>query len=660
VQGARLRRRTRHLVDCPQTLVQEHLARTDTPPGAAGVEELPRFAQAARASPPRGRQSPSRRIVGEDTRAGELLHGRYRPIERLGAGGFGVVWRAYDELLHREVALKRIPLPPGPIAARELDGEPRAGERASREALASARLSHPAIVSLHEAYVDEDAFYLVSELVDGCTLAQLVAQDALTDEQLLEIGVTLAHALAHAHARGVIHRDVKPHNVLVPRDPGAHETPAKLTDFGGASLVGEDALTRTGETLGTLAYMAPEQSEGLEVDELADVYSLALVVYEGLAGVNPVRGPTPAATARRVGRPLPSLAARRPDLPRALTDALDTALAIDPTQRGTLADLQAALELALARGPTRRRGLLGRRAARSSRESSGFAPPVSPATPHAPIAAEHHTLERHRMLVAGVPGHRQDTRARPASEDPASTADADSGIHGTLRLPLPRAVWAGCVIAVAVWQLASARPGVALLALAAAAPLLLAGPRPGIGWLTAGLAPVLGLVGLAGAYPALAGQASRWSRRAGLGALGYWWLVLSEPLLGGGPTAARLWLGSPNATPPRAVWEASLDGAATHVVGPTLTIGLLFGALLWAAAAVALPLIVRGFSAILDTLAAVLWSTALLAATPYFDAGLSAGATLPQPRGAVLGAIAGAAIAIAGRALRGPVGPRHP
>jgi hypothetical protein len=206
----------------------------------------------------------------------------------------------------------------------------------------------------------------------------------------------------------------------------------------------------------------------------------------------------------------------------------------------------------------------------------------------------------------------------------------------------------------------SARPGVALLLLAGAAPLLLLGPRPGVGWMAAALAPLLGLAGLAGAYPAFAGQTSRWSARARLGALGYWWLILAEPLLADGSPGVRLWLAAPAGLPARTVWEGSLDSAATHVVGPALSTGVLFGAVLWAAGAAMLPWIVRGSNALLDTLAAVLWSAALLAAAPYFDAGLSAGASVAHPRGAVLGAILGAAIAIAARALRGPVSARHP
>jgi hypothetical protein len=640
-----------------QTLVQDHRPRIGTASGAAGAERLSESTTITRAGPA---QSPSQRLLpGEHPRDGALLHGRYRLIERLGAGGFGVVWRAHDELLHREVALKRIPLPPAPPAPDGGGGGmPQAGERASREALATARLAHPAIVALYEAYVDDDAFYLVSELVHGNTLAQLVTRDALSDEELLEIGAALAHALAHAHARGVIHRDVKPQNVLVPHDPGVHETPAKLTDFGGASLAGEQALTRPGETLGTLAYMAPEQSEGLQIGESADIYSLALVIYEGLTGINPVRGPTPAATARRIGRPLPALAARRPDLPRALTGALDTALAVEPARRGALDDLRAALEAALTDGTRSRRGPLRAKPHRSRYEPNGPDRPAPAAASCSPQTAEHRAVERHGVAAAAV--HDRDLDAHAHTPPAGPVQDAPASARRSRRLPLPRAVWVGCVIALVAWQAASARPGVALLLLVACAPLLLMGSRPGVGWLAAGLAPGLGLVGLAGAYTAVGGQASRWSRRAALGALGYWWLTLSEPLLATGGRGARLWLGAPPSMPPRAVWEGSLDAGAAHVIGPTLTIGLLCGAALWAAAALVLPLIVRGGSAILDTIAAVVWSAALLAATPYFDAGLSAGALLTQPRGVVLGAIVGAAIAIAGRALRGPVSVRHP
>ena len=592
------------------------------------------------------------------------MHGRYRLLERLGAGGFGVVWRAQDELLHRDVALKRIPLPPQVPSPSGRD-EPQAGERASREALASARLAHPAIVALYEAYVDDDAFYLVSELVHGETLATLIAAEELSDEELLEIGVELAQALAHAHARGVIHRDVKPQNVLVPHDPGAHDTLAKLTDFGGASLSGVDALTRTGETLGTLAYMAPEQSEGREVGEPADLYSLALVLYEGLTGVNPVRGATPAATARRIGRPLPPLASRRPDLPRTLSHAFDIALSIDPSGRGTLEDLRTTLERILAQGLTRRRDLLRPRIAlpqphEHNADGPAMAAHVWPRralVPSRKAVGSPRDPDAHAANRVLAP-HGIDPEGRPIPGEHDSPQDSVPAARR--RFPVPRAVWLGCVLAAAAWQVASERPGVALLLLIAAAPLLLLGSRPGLGWLAAALAPLLGLVGLAGVYPALAGQASRWSERAMLGALGYVWLILAGPLLAGGYPGARLWLGPPAGMPPRAVWEGSLDSAATHVIVPALSAGLLFGSILWAAGAALLPWIVRGSSATLDTVAAIVWSTALIAATPYFDAGLSVGAVVPQPRGAILGAVLAAAIAIAASALRGPVGLRHP
>src|SRR5436309_1378386 len=135
-------------------------------------------------------------------------------------------------------------------------------ERARREALAAARLGHPGIVALYGAGADDAACYLVSELVRGETLGVLEAEGALSDRDVAEIGMALADALAHAHARGVVHRDVKPGNVIVPEAPDEGGVAAKLTDFGIARIVGDDALTRTGDLLGTLAYMAPEQAQG--------------------------------------------------------------------------------------------------------------------------------------------------------------------------------------------------------------------------------------------------------------------------------------------------------------------------------------------------------------------------------------------------------------
>ena len=563
-----------------------------------------------------------------------LVLGRYRLLECLGAGGFGVVWRAHDELLHREVAVKRISLGAG--------GDPIDSERASREALAAARLSHPAIVALYEACAVEDAFYLISELVHGETLAELIAARALADEEVLEVGLALAAALHHAHARGVIHRDVKPRNVLIPHDCSERGGAAKLTDFGGARLAGEDALTRTGDVLGTLAYMAPEQSEGREAAEPADLYSLALVLYEALCGVNPVRGNTPAATARRIGGRLTPLERVRGDLSRSLTRAIDRALAPTPEQRGTLEDLRLALEQALDDpSPPARRARRGR-----ARGGSEVPPQEGPWSSDGwrPAAAE---LDRERDELIAAPRRIVQRHGTPAIED---APEVESPPASPRRLQLPRTVWLGCALAAIVWQAWVGRPGVALLALAAVAPLAALPRRSGGGWLAAALAPVLGLAGLAGAFPALAGQRARSRERAALAALGYWWLTLAEPLLG-----RRLWLGPHAGTPARSVWEGSLSSAAVHVLAPALSLGVLLGASLWALAAVLLPFLVRGRSAVLDLVGAIAWSVALVLVVSSRHDGLAAHVASVSPRGAILGGLLGGAIAVAARALRGPV-----
>ena len=586
------------------------------------------------------------RVTDERSRRrGELLLGRYRLVQQLGAGGFGVVWHAHDEQLDRPVALKRIPLP---------SEEDR--ERATREALATARLSHPAIVALYEARADEDAFYLISELVQGDTLALLIAEDELCDEETLEIGAALCEALAHAHARGVVHRDVKPHNVLVPhaQSParGSIAPAAKLADFGGATLAGDESLTRSGDVFGTLAYMAPEQSEGEEVGPEADLYSLGLVLYEAFSGVNPVRGRTPAATARRIGSPIETLARRRRDLPRELTRAVDTAMAADPQRRGALEDLRRALVGALERGAKRSRFARAR--------ATG---PVRDATPEW-ISGERRTrttepnefrVEARSGVSEGArPGAGLDAAPIPTPTVRASAPDPPVEEPGTVergrgRVLLPRPLWLGCVLAVAVWQAADGRVGASLLALAAGAPLLLLPRRAGPGWLAAAFAPVLGLAGLAGAFPAIAGQRATWRSRAALALLGFWWMALAEPLL-----ARHLWLGPPAGLPPRAVWEASFDTTSNQVVGPMFTVELAIGALVWAIAAAVLPWIVRGRNAALDAVVAVAWTVALLAAVPLLERALLSHANEPSPRGALLGAVLGCGVAICARALRGP------
>jgi serine/threonine protein kinase len=583
-------------------------------PYRASVDELPLREYYPQE---RTRRRISRRpAVPVPVAAGETVLERYLLVERLGAGGFGVVWCAHDELLDRDVAVKRIPL-----------GDEDDGERASREAMACARLAHPSIVALYEASAVDDAFFLISELVDGETLAQHIAGGALHDAHVLEIGLSLTQALEHAHERGVIHRDIKPQNVLVPTHAREAGAAAKLADFGGASLVGEDALTRTGDVLGTLAYMAPEQVEGGEVGEEADLYSLALVLYEALAGVNPVRGPTPAATARRIGRRLAPLSRVRRDLPADLTRAVDRALEPSPADRGSVEDLHEAIDRAVENPPSRTRRRLPR-ARQHPRERTAREPRGG---------GELHLPER--------------TETQHAAEPAAQPRPQSAG----RRLSLPRTAWLACAAAAIGWEAAAGRSGTALLLLAALAPLLLL-PRDrdstgvGAGWLTCALAPALGLAGLAAAFPAVAGQATSWRDRGARGALGYWWLVLAEVLVG-----RTLWLGSGTAARHGSAWESSASAAASHALAPVLTVAVLLGAEVWAAGSIVLPWLVRGRSAILDLIAAALWSAAIAVASVRLDGGLTGHPLHTEPRGLILGAVLGGMLAVAARALRGPV-----
>ncbi len=255
----------------------------------------------------------------------ELVMNRFRLLDRIGSGGMGTVYRAYDERLQRQVAVKEI--------------QAAGADRVMREAQACARLNHPAIVTLYELGERNGRALLVSELVDGQTLDQLCAEDSISDREVGEFGVDICEALQHAHSRGVVHRDVKPQNVIV-SDLDGPMTRAKLMDFGIAAVAGAPTLTAPGSALGTLAYMAPEQAEGEQCEADADVYSLGLTLFEAWSGVNPVAGSNPAQTARRIGRRQPSLAEFRPELPGTLVAEIDACLEADPYERPAMDELR--------------------------------------------------------------------------------------------------------------------------------------------------------------------------------------------------------------------------------------------------------------------------------------------------------------------------------
>lgn len=264
---------------------------------------------------------------------GTTVVNRFEIGEPLGSGGFGTVYRAWDRRLEREVAVKVV------------ETGPDTGARTRREAQAAARLNHPGIVTLYEFVHHElgstgGRAFLVSELVEGSTVRELIDREALSDREVARIGTEVAASLDHAHSRGVVHRDLKPSNLISPEGEGG----AKLMDFGVARLTDLDDLTRTGDVLGTLSYMAPEQAEGLEAGPEADVYALGLVLYEAWAGFNPRKGATAGETARAIGMDLPPLSDYRPDLPVVLTDLVDACLANEPEFRPEPAEIAGELD----------------------------------------------------------------------------------------------------------------------------------------------------------------------------------------------------------------------------------------------------------------------------------------------------------------------------
>jgi serine/threonine protein kinase len=273
----------------------------------------------------------------------QTLAGRYRVEALLGSGGMAQVYRGTDMVLSRSVAIK--------VLSSDYSRDPAFVERFRREARAAARLNHPTVVSVYDTGSDDGVHFIVMEFVSGRTLAQILAAEGpLLPERAAAISARVAEALSFAHEAGLVHRDVKPGNVML-TDRGD----VKVMDFGiarAASGPGQ-AITETTSILGTAAYLSPEQAEGKPVDPRSDIYSLGVVLYELLTGQPPFSGPSPVAVAYKhvMEEPVPPSAVRS-GVPSALEAIAMRALAKDPSRRYASADLMRADLEAAAGGGT--------------------------------------------------------------------------------------------------------------------------------------------------------------------------------------------------------------------------------------------------------------------------------------------------------------------
>jgi hypothetical protein len=343
---------------------------------------------------------------------GRMVADRYALSAPLGRGGMGVVWRARDAVLGREVAVKEVVFPP------TMPDEERrpAQARVMREARAAARLNHPGVVTLYDVVKDHGGTFIVMELVKAPTLADLVRSDGpLPVERVAEIGAQVASALEAAHQAGIVHRDVKPGNVMVPGNGTA-----KLADFGIASLQGDPQLTSTGLVIGSPAYMAPEQAKGEESGPPADFWALGATMFYAVEGEPPFDRGTSIATLAAVVNDPP----RTPRRAGRLTPLITALLAKDPGSRPSGPELRAELGRLAAIPPSPPTEVLPVYGPGRTIPLPAAHPPPAPTVPQdapqdAPAAEPAATADPDPSAAAGLAG------AAPADADPhPAAADA--------------------------------------------------------------------------------------------------------------------------------------------------------------------------------------------------------------------------------------------
>jgi hypothetical protein len=262
--------------------------------------------------------------VSQAAESHDLFLGRYRPVRPLGSGGMGHVWLARDERSGLDVALKIVPR------------EGKSGHRAEREARAAAALRHSRCQRIIALARDPSHVYIAYEYIPGRTLREEIRAGRLDDGRAIEVGAQIAEALAHAHGRGIVHRDVKPSNVLLAETKGVD---VRLLDFGLAQMAEFDTLTGLGDIPGTLAYISPERLQGQVATPAADVWALGVLLWEALAGEHPFWGGDLADTSSRIQHGAPPLETLRPDLPKHVIETVTSALAPSPQRRPSAARL---------------------------------------------------------------------------------------------------------------------------------------------------------------------------------------------------------------------------------------------------------------------------------------------------------------------------------